>query len=134
MGRLESVLPRERRAGTPNSALLRLARVESLPPIRPRRVLPKLSPLHIDEFHLDEGRYLVEAHNLSFSDIKGKVFFETRKRTKALGLFLDNNPQFLFQYRAGMWLVKNLAQKSVEEHKCYNNYMGLNCHPMRVNH
>ncbi len=59
----------------------------------------------IDEFQLDKGRYLVEAHDLSYNDVKGDVFFEARKRTKAFGLFLDNNPQFLFQYRAGMWLI-----------------------------
>ncbi len=80
----------------------------------------------IDEFHLDEGRYLVEAHELSFNDIKGDVYYEARKRTRAFGLFLDNNPQFLFQYRAGMRLLRNLAQRSVEEQRRYHNYTALN--------
>ena len=57
---------------------------------------------------------------------KGEVYYEARKRTRAFRQFLDNNPQFLFQYGAGMRLVKNLAQKSIEEQKCYHNYTGLN--------
>ncbi len=79
----------------------------------------------IDEFQLDKGRYLVEAHDLLYNDVKGDIFFEARKRTKAFGLFLDNNPQFLFQCRAGMQLVKNLAKKAAEEHKCYAESIGL---------
>ncbi len=80
----------------------------------------------IDQFHLDEGRYLMEAHQLSFNDIKGDVYYEARKRTRAFRLFLDNNPQFLFQYRAGMRLLRNLAQRSVEEQRHYHNYTALN--------
>ncbi len=79
----------------------------------------------VDEFQLTEGRYLVEAHDLSYNDVRGNVFFEARKRTKALGLFLDNNPQFLFQYGAGMRLVKNLAKKAAKEQKRYAESMGL---------
>ncbi len=80
----------------------------------------------INEFHLDEGRYLVEAHELSFNNIKGDVYYEARKRTRAFGLYLDNNPQYLFQYRAGMRLLRNLAQRSVEEQRRYHNYTALN--------
>ncbi len=76
----------------------------------------------ISEFHLDEGRYLVEAHELAFNDVKGDVYYEARRRTKAFGLFLDNNPQFLFRYRAGMRLLRNLAQKSVEEQRRSHSY------------
>ena len=60
----------------------------------------------------DSSRYLIEAHKLSFNNIKGKVYYKTRKRTRAFGLFLNNNWQFLFQYRVDMRLPKNLAQKS----------------------
>ncbi len=76
----------------------------------------------ISEFRLDEGRYLVEAHKLAFNDVKGDVYCEARKRTKAFGLFLDNNPQFLFRYRAGMRLLRNLAQKAVEEQSRSHSY------------
>ncbi len=79
----------------------------------------------IDKFQLEEGRYLVDAHDLSYEDVKGDIFFEARNKTKAFALFLDNNPQFLFQYRAGVQLVKNLAKKAAEEHKCYAENMGL---------
>ena len=68
----------------------------------------------------------MEAHKLSFNDIKGEVYYEARRRTRAFGLFLDNNPQFLFQYRAGMRLLRNLAQRSVEEQRRYHNYTALN--------
>ncbi len=80
----------------------------------------------INEFQLDQGWYLMEVHDLAYNNIKGDVLFKARKRPKALGLFLDNNSTFLFQYRVGMHLVKNLAKKAAEEHKWYVDSMGLN--------
>ncbi len=68
----------------------------------------------------------MEAHNLVYHDVKGDILFEARKRTKVLVLFLDNNPTFLFQYRAGMRLVRSLAKKAADKHKQYANSMGLN--------
>ncbi len=66
----------------------------------------------VDEFQLDEGQYLVEAHDLLYNDIKGEVFFEARKRTKAFGLFLDNNRQFLFHYRGRHEAGQESSQES----------------------
>ncbi len=80
----------------------------------------------IDELHLDEKRYLINAHDLLYNDVKGDVLFESQKRTKALGLFLGSNPAFLFQYRAGMRLVKNLAQKAADKQRRYADDLGLN--------
>ncbi len=67
-------------------------------------------------------------HDLSYNDVKGDIF-KAAKRTKAQGLFLDNNPSFLFQYRAGMRMVKNLAWRAEGERRRYNyesGQMGLN--------
>ncbi len=49
----------------------------------------------IQQFRMDTDKYINGVSNLMWGHVRGDILTEATKRTKALGLFLDNNPSFL---------------------------------------
>ncbi len=69
----------------------------------------------IHQFHMDNDDYMDDAHELSYGHMRGNIFKEAAKRTKALGLFLDNNSSFLFQDKAGLYRVRMLSSRAITQ-------------------
>ncbi len=69
----------------------------------------------IHQFHMEEDSYMEDALDLSCRRIGSDLYRTAAMRTKALGLFLDNNPSFLFQYTAGLQWMRALSDKAISQ-------------------
>ncbi len=67
----------------------------------------------IHQFRMDSDDNINGVSNLTWSHVRGNILAEATRRTKALGLFLDNNPSFLSQYHTGHNRVKMLAARTI---------------------